>query len=446
MEADGLRAFLIGNGSLTAAGDRAGALLQVAAPWLAPDAEWLRRPARLGLAVDGILRWLPDGFESRQGDPSGVPIADLSLLSPDLELELWIESYVDARLPVIVRRVQVTNRGTLHRALTLYFHHDVRLAAGRPLESVPRDPASGGLLHSSGRRAMLFNLTGPDGVGVPLVRAASRGTESAAGADADAREGGREPRAEASGIVDAVGGVALSLPPGESAMVTAWLAFGATPEEARAADEALRRESLAASLLRTRGHWNLWSSEGAREFADLPELVSQVYASSLLALRLHQTPSGAIVSGFESAPGAEGGIGGGGGGGAAGAAEGDPPWCRLADGAVAADSLGRAGYAGAARRYFAFVADAAGRAGHVAAAYEPSGEPVTLPGDAEAARLGAALHLWALARHVERDRDVEFLAPIWSALVVPAADHLAGSVGLTADAASLPRTIDWWHE
>ncbi|HET9950936.1 MAG TPA: hypothetical protein VFS09_03985 [Candidatus Eisenbacteria bacterium] len=427
MEAKLARAFLIGNGSLTATGDRGGALLELYVPSLSSETQSLRRPARLGLSVDGILHWLPDRYAARPGEPGDAPIADVSLSAPgdddghELEMEIWIESYVDARLPVVVRRVQVTNRGSVDRAVSLYFHHDFRLAAGRPHESVRRDAETGGLLHSSGRRAILFNLEGPGGTGVPLVRAVSRAAEESPGADAEALDAGSRPRAEATGFADSVGGVSFPLGAGDSAMVTGWLACGSTPEEVRALDAAFRRDGLAASLARTRGHWTLWSSEGARDFADLPELIGSIYASSLLALRLHQTPEGAIVSG-----------------------DGETRWCRIADAAIAADSLGRAGYHGAARRYFSFVADAARRAGRLAAAYEPSGEAVTLPGEPEAGVFGAALHLWAAARHLERDRDVEFLATMWEPLLVPSAERLAGS--LDAETHGLPRSLDWWNE
>ncbi len=425
------RAFLIGNGSLTALGDRSGALLELYAPSISPETQLIRRPARLGLAVDGLLRWLPDSFETRTGEPTDAPIADVSLLSidPGLGLELWIESFVDARLPVLIRRVQIANRGIVHRELTLYFHHDLRLAGGRPHESVRRDVESGGILHTSGRRTVLFNLEGPEGTGVALARTASRATENSAGADTEAMDGRAKSQAEAAGYADSVGGVALSLPPGGSAMVTAWLACADTPEDARLLDVEFRREGVASSRTRTRGHWNFWSSEGARDVADLPEAVGAVYGQSLLALRLHQTPEGAIVSGMEEMSALAPGI--------------ESRWCWLADAAIAADALGRAGYLGAARRYFSFVADAARRAGRLTAVYEPSGAAVMIAGEPERSILGTALHLWAVARHLERERDVEFLAPMWEALLVPAAERLAGSLDPRT---GLPVSTDWWNE
>lgn len=429
------RTFLIGNGTLTATGDRDGALLELYAPTLSPETQFLRRPARVGVAVDGILRWLPDSpatSSARAGAPAGVPIADVSVTLSDLDLEIWIESYVDAESPVLVRRVQITNRSDVHRALSLYFHHDLRLAEGRPHETVRRDEESGGLLHASGHRAFLFQIETHEGRGVALVRTAAREAESRPGADTEAREGRARPRADATGWVDSVSGVPLSIGARASAMVTATLSYGATADEARAASGAFHAAGVTASLTRTRAHWTLWSSQGAREFADLPEDVGAVYAESLLALRLHQTREGAIVAGLEPR------------GDDAGAAE--ARWCRVADGAIAADALGRAGYHGAVRRYLEFVARAAGAAGGAARpapVYDVSGSAVAEPNARDAALLADALVLWAAARHFERDRDVEFLAPMWRSLLAPAAARLAASPD---PALGLPVGSDWWGE
>jgi GH15 family glucan-1,4-alpha-glucosidase len=438
------RAFFIGNGELAATGDRSGALLECYAPALSPETQLLRRPARIGIAVDGILRWLPDGFETRAGDPDDPALPDLSLLSSDLDLECWLECFTDCRLPVLYRRIQITNRGPVHRALSLYFHHDLRLASGRPHERAWRDAESGAILHASGRHAVLFNLEGPEGFGVPLVRIASRAREEVAGADAEALDGHRRPRGEASGFADSVGGVALSLPAASSAMLTAWLACAETPDAARALDARVRRDGVAAAVSRTRGHWRVWAQQGAADLADLPEAVGNVYASSLLVLRLHQTPEGAIVSGVED-PSAEPSSRA-----PATGLHGEPRWCWSADAAIAADALGGAGYHGAARRYFAFVAEAAsggaaacGVSGGLAAAYEPSGQPVLIAGAEDASLLGTALHLWAAARHAERERDIEFWGPMWEPLLVPSADRLAGSIDART---GLPRSLDWWGE
>jgi GH15 family glucan-1,4-alpha-glucosidase len=423
------RTSIVGNGPITVTGDPSGALreLYVASP--APETQILRRPARIGLAVEGVLRWLPEGFVHARGDVGLSPIADLSLVADDLGLELWIETFVEIHAPTVVRRVQITNRSAVQRSLTLYFHHDFRLAEGRPHERAHRDEQSGGLLHASGRRAVLFQLETHQGIGVPLVRVAARGAEDAAGADAEARHGASIPLADATGWVDSVGGVPLALEPGGSAMVTASLTIGATAEEARGASTSFHEDGVSASLTRTRAHWTLWANEGARDFGDLPEDVGAVYGQSLLALRLHQTPEGAIVSAPGDAQDPD--------------RHRDGRWCRVAAAAIAADALGRAGYLGAARRYFAFIERSARRNGRLAPIVDTTGAAVAVPGVPDSSLVGDALHLWAAARHAARDRDVEFLSPLWRSTLAPAAARLAAALDPVL---GLPVSTDWWGE
>ena len=101
------RAFVVGNGAMVAAGDRFGALHEIYAPHFAPEHQILRRPARLGLSIEGSFRWLDEAFEATTARGDGVPIADLSLRGSDPPLEIWIETFVDARLPILLRRVEV---------------------------------------------------------------------------------------------------------------------------------------------------------------------------------------------------------------------------------------------------------------------------------------------------------------------------------------------------
>jgi len=419
---------LIGNGSILATGDQNAALCELYAPSLAPDHQLLRRPARIGLSLDGVLRWFGKGFDASFAASGDAPIADLSLVSTDVGIEVWIETFADANLPLILRRIQLTNRSDRFHDARLYLHHDLALLPGSA-EAAQRDAATGGVIHFAGRRVLLLNLEGPEGPGAPLVMIAARDAADAAGA-AEAVEAGRAvPGPDASGVVDSVIGVPVPLAPGASVMITAWIAAAPSIPEARVVDATFRRTGTAAVVTRTRAYWNLWTSQGARDLSDLPEDVSALFAKSLVTLRLHQTPDGAILSGAESDP--------------RDPARPEYRWCWLRDAAIAADSLGRAGYAAAARKYFDFAARAAREAGALLPVLDASGSPAPAPERALRALDGIALHLWALARQFDRERDAEFLAPHFSEIVIPTADRLAA--GLDAKT-GLPLSFDLWDE
>ncbi len=390
------RTFVVGNGAMVAAGDRFGALHEIYAPHFAPEHQLLRRPARLGLSIEGSFRWLDEAFEASTARGDGVPIADLSLRGSDPPLEIWIETFVDARLPILLRRVEVTNRDDRFWDLALSFHHDFQLSGGSR-EAASRDPASGGIVHHGGRRALLLNAIGPDGAGVPLVTIAGE-----------------------RGAADSLLGIPIPLAAGEAAMVTTWLAAARSVPEARRLDAEARRMGVPGLLSRTRRYWSLWTSSGVRDESDLPEEARDLYAQSLHTLRLLQSPSGAFLSGLQA-----------------------PSECRLREAAIAADALGRAGYGAAARRYFEFAAASARDAGELCAVLDADGAPAPAPEHVLHAADGIALHLWAAARHFDRERDAEFMGPIYESSLAPAAERLATAAD---PALGLPISTDPWEE
>jgi GH15 family glucan-1,4-alpha-glucosidase len=264
-----------------------------------------------------------------------------------------------------------------------------------------------------------------EGAGVPYWKVASRASGDAPGAESLAHGARVHGPLEARGRVDSLAGAPLALAPGAAGMVTVWIATGATLGEARGRDEAFRRTGVAASIARTRAHWSAWLAQGSRDLFDLPADVSTLYHRSLVLLRLHQTPSGAIVSGIETAPSAP--------------FRTDYRWCWHAEAAVAADALGRAGYRSATRRYLEFAARSVAGTGALAPVVDAGGAPIGMPCD-----LGAmALPLWALARHFEREGDVELTAPLYREIAVPVADRLVGSID---PARELPEGRDLWGE
>jgi GH15 family glucan-1,4-alpha-glucosidase len=427
------RAILAGNGSLLAAADRFGSLRELYAPFVSPEHQALRRPARIAIAIDGAVHWVEDRFESRIGEGGDAPIVDLALVSEHLGLELWIEIVADARRNVLIRRVQLTNRSGSHRDARLLFHHDLALLPGEPRETARLDPVSGALIHQAGRRVAMIGLETSAGAGIPLCKVAERASEDGHGAEALAPGARLEGPSRAHGRVDSLAGTAMPLAPGASALASAWIAVCDSAAEARETEEAVRREGIGGRLGATRAHWNLWIAQGSRDLPDLPEDVQTLYHRSLALVRLHQMPAGAIVSGVEApdrsraeaAPDAP--------------ARPDPRLCRHREAAVAADALGRAGYHAHTRRYLEFVARAAEEHGSLPPETDASGAPAGGRPDPA----GLALVIWTLARHFERERDAEFLGALYRGFAAPAADALASTLDPETE---LPVSQDFWGE
>ncbi len=374
------------------------------------------------------------------------PIGESRRSARDLGIEIRVETFVDVSLDVLVRRIHLRQVAPREREVTLYAHHDFRLTAPEPRDAAFLDPETGGIVHHGGRRFVLVNMETPLGVGVPLARVGSRRDADDPGAAARVAEGFGAGPDTAEGIVDSVGGVFLALRPDAGVTVDLWVACGESYADVARIDRELRREGVSRLLARTRAHWSLWSTTGELDDVDLPEDVARLYRRSLWVLRLHQDRGGAILSGLEP--------------GGPGPAQPDRRFAWLRDGAVAADALGRAGYGFLARRYFEFCARASREAGRPAGIFTADGSIGAAPrrvfgprqparrGEAPAAPPasldGMALHLWALTRHFERERDVEFLASLFHDHAAPMADTLIAS--LDAQTRLPGPALDPWEE
>ena len=418
---------MIGNGSILATGNFRDQICEIYRSPLGPERQILRRPSRLGLAIGGDFRWLPNRFQVVTALAERGPFAEARLSSPELGLEIRTETFVDVSIDVLVRRIHVRNLAPRDRELTLYAHHDLRLTSPEPRDAAFLDPETGGIVHHGGRCFALVNMETPLGPGVPLARLGAREEPEAPGAAVRAPEGFGGEAEPVEGLVDSVAGAFLTLRPEAGATVDLWLALGDSYAEVRHLDRAVRREGISRLLARSRAHWALWSGIGETDAADLPEDVVRLRRRSLWILRLHQDRGGALLSSVE--PGGAGR---------------DGPDRRLAwlrDGALAADALGAAGHGERARKYFEFCARALSEAGRPAAVFSADGSIGASPRRVFARRAGRpseigtpplpldgfGLHIWSLARQFERDRDVEFLAPRFRDTVVPLADVLASS-------------------
>lgn len=419
---------MIGNGSILATGDARDQICELYRSPLGPDRQILRRPSRLGIAVGREFRWLPDRFEVTTGMAERGPFGEARLVSSERGLEIRTELFVDIFLDVLIRRIHVRNLTPRDRELTLYAQHDLRLTAPEPHDAAFLDPETGGIVHHGGRCFVLINMATPLGPGVPLARLGARDEVEAPGAAARAPEAFATRSGPVEGLVDSVAGAFVALRPDAGVTVDIWLAVGDSYAEVRDLDRAVRHEGISRLLARSRAHWALWSAVGETDASDLPEDVVRLKRRSLWILRLHQDRGGALLSSVEPAR--------------PGGATPDRRYAWFRDGAMAADALGAAGHGARTRRYFEFCARALSEAGRAAAVFSADGSIGAAPrrvfaapggGDPEsggppAPLDGFGLHLWALGRQFERDRDVEFVAPRFRDTVVPLADTLAASL------------------
>ena len=161
------------------------------------------------------------------------------------------------------------------------------------------------------------------------------------------------------------------------------------------------------------------ASKEEEDFADLPHTVGHLYTRSLLVLRTQIDNDGAIIAAndFDITRFARDTY--------------SYMWPR--DGALVAAALIEAGYSELTRRFFNFCQRIIGDGGYLLHKYNPDGSLASswLPWYRDGRKElpiqedETALVLWALWRHFQRFRDVEFIKPLFRTLIVSAGDWLA---------------------
>jgi GH15 family glucan-1,4-alpha-glucosidase len=189
---------------------------------------------------------------------------------------------------------------------------------------------------------------------------------------------------------------------------------------------------------RTCDYWRAWITKNEVNFGSLPQQIVDLYRRSLLVIRTQIDNNGAIIAANDSD--------------IVSLSRDTYSYLWPRDGAIVAYSLDIGGYSELTRRFFFFCRDLLHRDGYFLHKYTPDGELASswhpwcdasgeprLPIQEDE----TALVLWALWKHFDRHRDIEFLKNLYRPLVKKAAEFMVAY----RDDNGLPKpSWDLWEE
>jgi GH15 family glucan-1,4-alpha-glucosidase len=209
-------------------------------------------------------------------------------------------------------------------------------------------------------------------------------------------------------------------------------------EEVTRINRSVRQKGPRTFVKRTGDYWGLWITKEKHDLADLSPAICHLYRRSLAILRTQIDNEGAIIAAndFDIAH--------------YGRDTYSYMWPR--DGALVSAALIESGYSEVTRRFFDFCHRVITEEGYLLHKYNPDGslgsswhgwyydDQKRLPIQEDE----TALVLWALWRHFERFRDIEFIKPHYRGLIIRAADWMCR---YRDDASGLPLpSWDLWEE
>lgn len=442
----------LGNGSLLINFDASYQLRDVYWPHVGLENHSKGQVSRFGVWVDGLFKWIDDPGWSRDLRYAGETlIAEVRLTHPEQQIDIVAHDAVDFHENLYVRRLDVSNSTDRERDVRLFFHHDFNISSHEVGDTAYYEPQRRAVLHYKGPRWFLINGATPgrrpedaddtvEGwhIGLHQWACGHAGVQSLAGTWKDAEDGGLSGNPIAQGSVDSTVALHLRIPPQTTKTAYYWLAVGTNFEEVTRLNRSVRHRGPWHFLTRTGNYWRLWLDVHRPQFADLPQAVSRLYDLSLLILRTQIDNGGAIIAANDSD--------------IASTVRDTYSYMWPRDGALVAHALDLAGYFDITRPFYMFCRDVISKEGYLLHKYNPdrtlasSWHPWIRDGqkDLPIQEDETALVLWALWRHFEKWKDVEYIKPLYRSLITRAADFLLVYRHLDT---GLPKTsYDLWEE
>lgn len=374
---------------------------------------------RFGVWADGAFAWVEDaGFERRMDYRPDTLVTDVTLVHRGMGLEIRCSDVVDDQENLYLRRMVVRDLFGRKRDVRLFMHFDPSLGGSPVGDTANYDPAINALVMYKDDHYFLVSAADEHKTGIDHWAIGTKRLGGAEGTWRDAEDGVLGRNAISQGSIDATVGVTLAVEGGSEASATIWLAAGSSYDEIKRIHQRVVAEGPERRINGTEAYWRLWVKNDAIDTAPLSERVRDLYVRSQLVVRTQIDNGGAILAANDNDVTAFGGD--------------HYSYCWMRDGALVAHALILAGHGEPSRNFFRFAARAIESDGFFLHKYSPTGKLASSwhPWMIQGQRIlpiqedETALVVWALRKHAERFRDVEFIRPLYEPLVVRPAEWM----------------------
>ncbi len=369
------------------------------------------------------LYWTNQGWDIKLDYVAETMATQARLRHDVLQLQLNCSDVVDFHRCLLVRRIEVKNLCADTRTVHLFHHNNFEMYGTKVGDTAYFDPQLRAVIHYRKNRYLMTTWFSDGEQRMDEYATGTAGFFNAEGTWRDAEDGRLGNNAIAQGAVDSTVMLRVELPPNETKVVYMVIGAGFSHDDLKELHHFLHVNGPQGVIDRTTAYWRLWLAASRLKFPDQQQggpstKVVDLFKRSLMVVRTQIDNNGAIIAANDT----------------------DIMqfsrdtysylWPR--DGALVAVSLDDAGFPDVARSFYKFCAEIIDDGGYFLHKYNPDGSPASswhpwvslgnpqLPIQEDE----TALVLWALWRHYQQYRDIEFVRPLWVNLITKAADFL----------------------
>lgn len=394
---------------------------------------------RVGIFVDGGISWLGEDLRWQidiKCEEEALS-SDITAVNQDLGVTVHFKDLVYNENSIFLRKVTVTNNLKKSREIKIFFGQQFEIYKSHGADTGYFDPVRHTIVHYKGQRVFMINgeMDGAPFSDYTIGLANFKGME---GSHRDADDGLLSKNPIEHGPVDSVIGFYNFYSGNEFKVIHYFITVAKSIAEACALNEMVLKKTPEHILNSTTSYWRAWVNKYNFSFYKLsPEIIS-LFKKSLMYVRAHVDEGGAIIASSDSDM----------------LNQGKDTYAYMwpRDAAYSAIALDKAGDQNVAKRFFEFCKEVISSEGYFMHKYLPdkslgsSWHPYVKNGQFQLPiqEDETALVIWALYKHYNRSRDIEFIENLFNDVVERAAEFM---VAYRDPKTKLPKgSYDLWEE
>ena len=433
------REIVVGNGKMAVTLDNKMRIRDFFYPSVGLENHLLGHEFKIGVWANGKFSWLGENWEITMKYLPETLVCRGSAKNDELKIELEIDDAVHNFLNIYLRKVAVNNLSDLRQEIRVFLSHDFHIYGEDTGDTALYEPLLNCIIHYKRKRYFLINGLTDQNEGIYQYATGYKESFGREGTWRDAEDGVLQGNPIAQGAVDSVISLRLETEPKSTSTMYYWIACGKNLKEVKNFNGKVKETGVEQLLLETENYWSAWVNKQVIDLSILPRDIIRMFKTSLLIMRTHVDNRGAIISSCDS----------------------DVlqfnrdtysyVWPR--DGAIAALAFDMAGFQEVTRLFFEFCDRTITEDGFFNHKYSPDGSV----GSSWHALIDSrgqpqlpiqedetALVLYALWKHFQKYRDIEFIEKVYPRLVVKAAEFLLSH---RDQETGLPKpSFDLWEE
>lgn len=439
------RALVLSNGQMMVCLDEFGFVRDFYFPYVGLENHVLGKKHRIGIQVNGTFSWVDDGDWKISISYKPQTMVGLLVCKNDkLQVSLVMEDAVYNEKNIFIRKVDVYNHSDQHAELKLFFGQEFMISENKKRNTAFYDPTHNSIVHYKGRRVFIVNGKTAEGEGIDDYTVGAFEFEGKEGSFRDAEDGSLTKNAVEHGSVDSVIRFCIGCNGNTKSTVYYWVCAGESLNEAYDLNSIVEAKTPQAMLYSTEQFWTAWLNKRDYDTEILSPEQKKLFDTSLFILRAHTDNRGSIIASADSMMMEYG--------------KDDYAYMWPRDAAFIVSTLDRAGYTEVTKPFFLFCKDVLQPDGYLHHRYRPDQS------------LGSTWHssikqtewlkdailqlpiqedesasvLFALWKHYEHTKDIEFIETLFKPFIEKIASFL---VNFRDAKFGLPlHSYDLWEE